>query len=226
VSLALFAVVALALPGAGPTAHAAAVCADYSNQAAAQRAGDTRDGDHDGLYCEALPCPCSTARAGGGTSSTPATSVGTVAPLGLGRSVALHPVTRSSGCHVRGRLPDARCTPGARFRGVTRARVCRSGYSRSVRNVPTSRKDAVYAAYGMSTHFNGANGEVDHLVSLELGGSNAQSNLFPEAAPGSHQKDRLENELHSEVCSGRIGLARAQRLIATDWVAAFRARFG
>ena len=144
----------------------------------------------------------------------------------LGRSVALHDVTRTSGCHVRGKLPDARCTPGTRFEHATRAKVCRPGYSNAVRDVSSSTKDAVYAAYGIAIHFNGRNGEVDHLVSLELGGSNARANLFPEAAPGSHQKDRLENALHDEVCSGRLSLRRAQRLIATDWVAAYRARFG
>ena len=51
----------LALPGsaaAEPIAHAAATCSDYSNQADAQRAKDTRDADGDGIYCEALPCPC------------------------------------------------------------------------------------------------------------------------------------------------------------------------
>jgi len=37
---------------------AATTCAAYPNQAAAQRAADTRDGDGDGIYCEALPCPC------------------------------------------------------------------------------------------------------------------------------------------------------------------------
>jgi hypothetical protein len=34
-----------------PTAHAAATCDDYANQAEAQRAADTRDGDGDGIYC-------------------------------------------------------------------------------------------------------------------------------------------------------------------------------
>src|SRR3954465_5392205 len=43
---------------AGPIAHGSAVCANYSNQAAAQRAADTVDGDGDGIYCESLPCPC------------------------------------------------------------------------------------------------------------------------------------------------------------------------
>ena len=36
----------------------AGTCSDYSNQADAQRAADTRDPDGDGIYCESLPCPC------------------------------------------------------------------------------------------------------------------------------------------------------------------------
>jgi hypothetical protein len=86
----------------------------------------------------------------------------------------------------------------------------------------------VYGEYGMTRHFDGGDGEVDHLVSLELGGSNARANLFPEAAsprPGSHEKDRLENALHADVCAGRVSLRRAQRLIAGDWVAEYRRRF-
>ena len=54
-----------ASPADAPVAHAAATCADYPNQAAAQRAADTRDPDGDGIYCESLPCPCSTASGGG-----------------------------------------------------------------------------------------------------------------------------------------------------------------
>jgi hypothetical protein len=47
-----------------PGSAAAATCSDYPNQAAAQRAHDTRDADGDGIYCESLPCPCSTSRGG------------------------------------------------------------------------------------------------------------------------------------------------------------------
>lgn len=43
---------------AGPNRAAAATCSDYANQAAAQAAKDTRDGNGDGVYCEGLPCPC------------------------------------------------------------------------------------------------------------------------------------------------------------------------
>jgi hypothetical protein len=57
-------------------AASAATCDDYSNQAQAQRAKDTRDADGDGIYCESLPCPCLKPRdsggGGGGGSPTPA----------------------------------------------------------------------------------------------------------------------------------------------------------
>jgi hypothetical protein len=60
-------VVVLALLAAVPGNQAeAAMCADYPNQAAAQQARDTRDADGDGIYCESLPCPCSTAKGGSG----------------------------------------------------------------------------------------------------------------------------------------------------------------
>ncbi len=52
---------ASALPAAAsalPAAASAKSCSAYPNQAAAQRAADTRDGDRDGIYCESLPCPC------------------------------------------------------------------------------------------------------------------------------------------------------------------------
>jgi micrococcal nuclease len=63
-------VLAPAVASAGsapPRAHATALCADYATQAQAQRAADTRDGDGDGIYCEDLPCPCSTGLDGGGS---------------------------------------------------------------------------------------------------------------------------------------------------------------
>ena len=56
-----------------PIASASAVCADYPNQAAAQRAADTRDSDGDGVYCESLPCPCAgPGSTGGGAPKAPA----------------------------------------------------------------------------------------------------------------------------------------------------------
>jgi hypothetical protein len=237
-SLAAIGLALVAFAGGRPVAVSsarAAICSAYSNQAAAQRARDTRDADGDGMYCESLPCPClkpaqaSGAGHGGKKARASRRGAGAVRRPRLGRSVRLGPERRRSGCRARGPLPDPGCTPGARFARATRSMICRPGYAREVRHVSAATKDAVYAAYGMTRHFDGADGEVDHLVSLELGGSNSRANLFPEPArprPGSHEKDRLENRLHDEVCSGRISLRRAQRLIAAGWVAAYRARFG
>ena len=69
-------------------------------------------------------------------------------------------------------------TPGAVFAGVTAAQVCVSGYSASVRSVSSSEKATVFAEYHL-TDVPGAY-EVDHLISLELGGSNDITNLWPE----------------------------------------------
>ena len=67
--------------------------------------------------------------------------------------------------------------------------------------------------------------EVYHLIPLELGGDNTIANLWPEAAeptPGFHQKDKVENYLHRQVCAGAMSLANAQRQIATDWIAVWK----
>ena len=61
-------------------ASAPAVCADFPNQAAAQRAANTIDADGDGIYCESLACPC--LRPGVPEPPLPtATPVPTVTPL-------------------------------------------------------------------------------------------------------------------------------------------------
>jgi hypothetical protein len=133
---------------------------------------------------------------------------------------------RNHDCHVKGPLPDRGCTPGAVFVHATKAKVCTPGYSKSVRNVPASLKRAVYAEYGV-VHHSRTTYEVDHLVSLELGGSNDEANLWPESAlpkPGFHQKDTLENELHDLVCNGKMKLGTAQRRIARDWLAEYHRR--
>src|SRR5260221_6129814 len=60
--------------------------------------------------------------------------------------------TKTTGCIVNGAFPDTQCTPGAVFQGVTVKQICTSGYSASVRNVPVSEKNMVYAEYGILTH--------------------------------------------------------------------------
>ena len=147
-------------------------------------------------------------------SATATTSSPSTAPAHIGER------TKTQGCTVHGALPDSACTPGAIFSTATVQQICKSGYASSVRNVPSSEKDQVYAEYGI-THHSAGQYEVDHLVSLELGGSNDIANLWPEAAsptPGFHQKDQVENYLHDQVCSGAISLKDAQNEIATNWL--------
>jgi hypothetical protein len=128
--------------------------------------------------------------------------------------------TKTSGCIAQNTLPDSACTPGAIFPQVTKEQVCTKGYTQTVRNVPQSEKDAVYREYGIYSHKTGEY-EVDHFISLELGGSNDISNLWPEAAipvPGFHQKDLVENYLNEQVCKGVISLLEAQKEISTNWL--------
>jgi len=123
-------------------------------------------------------------------------------------------------------VPRRSLTPGAAF-AVGKARICVSGYSASVRNVPQAEATAVYDRYGVA-HVPYAH-EVDHLVSLEIGGSNAIANLWPEPYAGrwgARTKDVLENRLHELVCSGRLALRKAQRIEARNWVAAYRRYVG
>ncbi len=133
------------------------------------------------------------------------------------------PRTKTFHCIIQGPLPDHACTPGAVFDNVAADQVCAEGYAGSVRNVPASEKKAVYAEYGIPTH-QPYEYEVDHHISLELGGSNDIANLWPEAAvpaPGFHEKDRVENELHRRVCKGEITLAEAQKEISENWMSVY-----
>jgi hypothetical protein len=153
------------------------------------------------------------------------------APSGSGPSgqpPAIGNRTKTSGCVVNGKLPDAQCTPGAIIADATTDQICQPGYSKNVRNVTTAEKDEVYAEYGIVEHTAGEY-EVDHLISLELGGSNDIANLWPEAAdpkPGFHEKDKVENYMHDQVCNGSISLHDAQIQIATNWMTIYQSMPG
>jgi hypothetical protein len=118
-------------------------------------------------------------------------------------------------------MPDPVLTPGAAL-PVSRAEVCQPGYSAAARRVPQHVRREVLAAYRVACDRCGAVYELDHLIPLSLGGSNEAANLWPqpyEPRPGARGKDRIERYLHAQVCSGKMPLAEAQRLIASDWYA-------
>jgi hypothetical protein len=132
--------------------------------------------------------------------------------------------------------PNSTLTPGDVNSTVTKEMICeKGGYTngkdangKPVRNVSEHIKKQVFIEYGLTgkeEHF-----EVDHLISLELGGTNDIRNLWPESYDtkplNAHIKDALEDHLHSLVCKGSVDLATAQRDIASDWVAAYEKYVG
>ena len=113
--------------------------------------------------------------------------------------------------------------------GISPAEICESGYTKKVRNVNKYTKRRVFRAYGLSNGIKRGY-EVDHIISLELGGTNDLDNLFPQPYEaylsvnhvnmrmGAHEKDKVENDLHRKVCQGKMSLHQAQDIIVNDWV--------
>lgn len=134
--------------------------------------------------------PARSSRAGGGNTSPPS------AP----------PTTVRASCR-RGPQPDTRCTPGKALAGVNAEQVCVPGYSEGVRNVPQSEKNKVYAEYGIRHHTPGSY-EVDHLISLELGGSNCIKKLWPEKQPGRAPRTSSRTAFTGGSATGRSACAR------------------
>lgn len=113
-------------------------------------------------------------------------------------------------------LPDRGLTPGGVLeRDATH--VCVVGNARRHRAVSYKIRDRVYLAYGIPRGHRKGLYRIDHLIPLELGGSNDMRNLWPQPYGDSKLKDRVEGELHQAVCSGAMPLDAAQRAIARDW---------
>ena len=121
-----------------------------------------------------------------------------------------------------GYLPDPICSPGDVL-SVDPDEVCVTGYSATVRSVSEKKKNQVYSDYGVVSRTTGEY-EMDHIIPLELGGSNDVKNLFPQPAEprlGFHEKDRVENWLHDQVCNHGMPIKQAQEVIARNWTEAY-----
>ena len=178
----------------------------------------------------ALTAPSSSSAAAGAAASTAGNSSASSGHALL----RVHDPRRVTGtmpahCAFRdhGQLPDPRCTPGAVDPAVTqgnlRSTICHPGYTKTVR--PSSSQtskfkyEVAYPAYGEP---HSQKTELDHLVSLELGGANDAANLWPEYPPTPNPKDKVENALHAAVCDGKVTLKAAQNAIAANWETAER----
>jgi len=173
-------------------------------------------------------------RAPGTTSTGPATSA---APGQVRATPVTGHVTGQAPASCRQRtasdgqpLPDPACTPGVVSTAVTQANlattICRSGYTSTVRP-PESDTEAFKKKIMAAYREPGSLGdyELDHLVPLEVGGSNDAGNLWPEhndhpSGGAINSKDLVENALNKAVCAGKVTLAAAQAAIAADWTTA------
>lgn len=137
------------------------------------------------------------------------------------------------GADLQGLLPDPDKTPGVADPALTAEVLCaRKFTTRDVRSVSGAMKMEVYALYDRENHAglcakSKRGCEIDHLISLELGGANDIKNLWPQPFSktwGAEVKDKLENKLHALVCAGEIDLATAQQEISTDWIESYKRR--
>jgi hypothetical protein len=128
------------------------------------------------------------------------------------------------------KLPTRVCTPGSVRGDITDATICAKGWSTDTIRPPKAETDrlktAVMRAQGVPESQR-ASTELDHLVPLELGGSNDVTNFWaqPSDIPGArpawrNTKDRIEGDLRDAVCSHQVTLAAAQWAIAVNWATA------
>lgn len=115
--------------------------------------------------------------------------------------------------------PIARYTPGTVALGIGLADLCphlSPAWAGARRTLDAADRRLTLARYGVPAGVPVA--EVDHLVPRELGGADTVTNLWPQLHHDQDQrKDRLENDLHAQVCAGRLELAEAQQRARTFW---------
>lgn len=153
--------------------------------------------------------------------SVPAASPGAgQQPTGSAPRHSARSTPRTAGMPGYVPLPNRALTPGA-IQSSDTAAICTPGWAEAHRDVSEATKDYVAREYGLSSRYGY---EIDHLIPLELGGSNSVLNLWPEpygSAYGATQKDGLEDYLHKQVCYHSLPLVTAQHEIAVNWYAAW-----
>jgi hypothetical protein len=147
-------------------------------------------------------------------------------------------------------FPDPQLHPGGISPGLTSTDLCAPGFTTKSIRPPTSYTSRLkllelgpggsitapngktYTVIGENLPGNVSDYELDHLISLELGGNpvdplnlwmqpwEKRGERFAPASRGAESKDVVENRLHREICAGTISLLDAQQEISTDWTTA------
>jgi len=145
-------------------------------------------------------------------------------------------------------LADPKLTPGKIRHELDTRAVCTTKWGKDERVVTEEMKKQVYAEYHLvpnkgackpiphknkkgETVIPKSGCEIDHRVSRELAGADDMANLWAQPyltpqQPGAYAKDRLENFLHRQVCSGKLTLKQAQDALLGDWYAAYQKYIG
>lgn len=100
--------------------------------------------------------------------------------------------------------------------------ICKTGWTATVRpsvSYTNALKQKLLTSGKLSDY------ELDHFISIELGGSPTDpNNLWMESyltTPNAHQKDVVETYLKTQICNGSLTLKQAQDLITKDWYAVY-----
>lgn len=120
--------------------------------------------------------------------------------------------------------PNPKLTPGVVDQAATVKDLCTPGYTAKIRLVTDATKRQVLASYGLAWESRGQY-EIDHFISLELGGKNDAANLWPQRwspKPGAREKDIVETWFHRQICAGKVTIRAAQDQIRTDWYAVYK----
>lgn len=215
------------------TKHKSPENAQPSQSTSASASPSATQDNEDSSSDNATPGQDSTAAAPTTDAVVPGTALRSVHSPGA----VVNDISLSAGqCHIKtvdaanGKyLPDAACTPGAIDPAVTQdnieSTICKSGYTETIR--PSASNTNTYKKLSLSEYGvkSSSTVEYDHLISLQLGGTNAVSNLWVEpnkasATGTTNPKDTVETKLKVAVCNHTVTLAKAQQAIATDWTTA------
>ncbi|HVT78437.1 MAG TPA: hypothetical protein VHD87_15475 [Acidimicrobiales bacterium] len=140
--------------------------------------------------------------------AAPSTTTTTGTPVPLAPCTS-HVARNASGAYV---MPAcaAKADPAVTQQNIG-STICVVGYTKTVRP-PVSVTGRIKAAQRREPNAYTGEAELDHAISLELGGWHGAdgANLWLEPQPRARAVDQLENQLHRDVCAGRISLEAAQ----------------
>ena len=129
-------------------------------------------------------------------------------------------------------IPDPSCSPGAINPTLTLKVLKTKGFTtKCVRDQASSKKqkEQTYVWYEIKKPKNNSGKrqtcELDHIISLQLGGADTLENLWPQCGRANvalpkrsfKRKDDVENYLARQIKDGKIGVKEAQQGIAEDW---------